>query len=137
MAELFQKGASNLRSRRSKKPSDGSIRAAKSQFAPEKGPFNSLLDQSAMNAPPPPRKLDLASLPDIRREMARLYRDMRSGDVSSNDGSRCAFVLGQIGRLIIEEQKMASDANSAKSYDDYLDEVLENRTRKKGESSAA
>ncbi|HET7098414.1 MAG TPA: hypothetical protein VFJ68_13575 [Casimicrobiaceae bacterium] len=32
--------------------------------------------------------------------MARVYRDMRAGRIESQDGTRLAYVLSQIGKLI-------------------------------------
>ncbi len=50
--------------------------------------------------PYPGRRPDLATLPDVRREMGRVYREMRSKKLETQDGTRLCFVLGQIGKLI-------------------------------------
>jgi len=50
----------------------------------------------------PPRRIDLATLVDVRQEMARVYRAMKSGRIASQDGTRLCYVLSQIGKLIVE-----------------------------------
>jgi hypothetical protein len=47
-----------------------------------------------------PRRDRLASLSEVRFEMGRVYRQMRSGKVKSQDGTRLAYVLSMIGKLI-------------------------------------
>jgi hypothetical protein len=47
-----------------------------------------------------PRRDRLASLTEVRFEMARVYRQMRSGKVRTQDGTRLAYVLSMIGKLI-------------------------------------
>ena len=44
-------------------------------------------------------KINLSSLDDVRLEMAKVYRDMRSNQIDSSDGSRLVFVLGQLAKL--------------------------------------
>ena len=51
--------------------------------------------------PPTPPKLRLHTLDDVRREMARVYADMRQGRLAPEDGTKLAFVLGQL-RVIFE-----------------------------------
>lgn len=41
-------------------------------------------------------KIDLRDAHAIRRELASVYRDMRSGRIASQDGTRLAYVLDQI-----------------------------------------
>lgn len=48
----------------------------------------------------PSRRPDLASLTDVRRELSRVYRDMRFQKIDPSDGTRLAYVLVQIGKLI-------------------------------------
>lgn len=50
--------------------------------------------------PPTPPRINLSNLQSIRREMAAVYRDMRSGRLDTQDGSRLVYSLGQIGKLI-------------------------------------
>ncbi len=47
-----------------------------------------------------PPKIDLKSIDDVRLEMARCYRDMRSSKIPSAEGARLVYVLGQIGKMI-------------------------------------
>jgi hypothetical protein len=134
MADQFRRRSRKAIPVSSERPNDD-VEVA-SNTVPEIKPKKSVCGQLDASSPPPPRKLDLATLPDIRREMARLYRDMRSGEMSTNDGSRCAFVLGQIGRLLVEEHEMSLETTSAKSYDDFLDEVLAARPKNKSDTPA-
>jgi len=43
-------------------------------------------------------KLD--TLGDVKREMARVYREARSGIVQISDGSKLIYMLGLVGRVI-------------------------------------
>lgn len=47
-------------------------------------------------APPRNRKIDLRDAHAIRREMAAIYRDMRTGKIDCQDGTRQAYVLDLI-----------------------------------------
>lgn len=49
---------------------------------------------------PTPPRVDLKSIDDVRIEAARVYRDMRSGRIDPAMGTRLAYVLGLIGKLI-------------------------------------
>ena len=49
---------------------------------------------------PTPLKIRLSSAEDVRMEMARVYREMRSNTLEMKKGSALVYVLGQIGRLI-------------------------------------
>lgn len=42
------------------------------------------------------KKIDLHDSHAIRRELASVYRDMRSGKVEMADGTKLSYVLGQI-----------------------------------------
>lgn len=50
--------------------------------------------------PTPSKKIDLANINDVRLEMASVYRSMKSGSIEAGVGSRLAYVLGQIGKMI-------------------------------------
>lgn len=54
--------------------------------------------------PTPPKKIDLASINDVRLEMASVYRSMKSGSVEASDGTKLVYVLSQIGKMIAEKQ---------------------------------
>ena len=43
---------------------------------------------------------ELATLTDVRREMAKVYRQCRSGKIRPDDGSRYTYMLSQIGRVL-------------------------------------
>jgi hypothetical protein len=43
--------------------------------------------------PTPPPKIDLRDGHAIRRELGAVYRDMRSGKLEAQDGTRLAYVL--------------------------------------------
>ena len=49
---------------------------------------------------PTPSRNDLKTIDDVRVEMARVYRDMRSGKIDTQDGTKLAYVLAQLGKLI-------------------------------------
>jgi hypothetical protein len=49
---------------------------------------------------PTPLRIDLKTIDDVRLEMARVYRDMRSGSIDTQDGTRLTYVLAQVGKLI-------------------------------------
>lgn len=55
----------------------------------------------ATNKPPPPRlRLPLATIKDVRRELARLYREGKTGARDVSDVSRLANVLQVLSRCI-------------------------------------
>ena len=51
---------------------------------------------------PSPRRRGpvLESLTDVRREMARVYRNMRHGRIDTQDATRMTYVLSQIAKII-------------------------------------
>jgi len=49
--------------------------------------------------PTPRQKARLHTIDDLRLEMARVYRDMRSGRLESSDGTRLVYVLAQMAKL--------------------------------------
>ena len=50
--------------------------------------------------PTPSKKIDLATINDVRLEMASVYRAMKGGSIEVGNGSRLVYVLGQIGKMI-------------------------------------
>lgn len=51
--------------------------------------------------PSPSRlRLPLTTVEDIRRELARLYREAKSGRRDVGDASRLAHMLGLLGRMV-------------------------------------
>ena len=58
------------------------------------------VDGRAIALLPTPSRIDLKTIDDVRVEMARVYRDMRASRIDTADGTKLAFVLAQIGKLI-------------------------------------
>lgn len=48
---------------------------------------------------PPASPINLHDLSAVRRELAKVYRDARSGRIDTQDGTRLAYVLLQIAKL--------------------------------------
>jgi len=49
---------------------------------------------------PTSSRIGLKTIDDVRVEMARVYRDMRASRIDTADGTKLAYVLAQIGKLI-------------------------------------
>jgi hypothetical protein len=49
---------------------------------------------------PPPRRIDLSTLRDVRLELAYLYRQIDAGKIASQDGTRRAYILRQIADVL-------------------------------------
>ena len=49
---------------------------------------------------PPRQRTPLKRLEDVKRELGRVYRAMKSGAIPHEDGTKRAFVLGQLGKVI-------------------------------------
>ena len=59
------------------------------------------LDGATLRVLPTPRQtLHLRTLDQVRVEMAKVYRDMRQHKIDMADGTKLAFVLAQLGKLI-------------------------------------
>ena len=58
------------------------------------------IDAESMKLVPTPSRIDLKSIDDIRLEMARVYREMRSKTIETQDGTRLVYVLAAMGKLI-------------------------------------
>lgn len=54
--------------------------------------------QAGLTVIPPPR-MNLNNLDGIRREMARVYRDMRGRNIDTQEGYRCVMVLGEMRKM--------------------------------------
>jgi|GEM_PF-921833 len=59
-----------------------------------------MLDNNEDISIPTPNRVDLKSIDDVRLEMAKVYRSMKSGEIVSSDGTRFVYVLAQIGKMI-------------------------------------
>ena len=53
----------------------------------------------AMTSTLPTPRLNLNVLDGVRREMARVYKDMRGGSIPSQDGARLVYVLGELRKM--------------------------------------
>lgn len=53
-------------------------------------------EQGALLPPVPHSKIDLRDAHAIRRALADVFRDMRSGRIATQDGTRLAYVLDMI-----------------------------------------
>ncbi len=49
---------------------------------------------------PTPPQIKLATAADVRREMARVYRDARGKQLATADASRLSYILVSIGKMI-------------------------------------
>lgn len=66
-------------------------------------------------------RINLSSLEDIRREMSRVYRDMRSGEIAATLGTRLVYVLGEIIRVF--------EASKVDKRLHLLEDVIKGRTQ--------
>ena len=69
-----------------------------SKSANDKTPV--IIDGESMELMPTPTRIHLKSIDDIRLEMARVYREMRSNTIETQDGTRLVYVLAAMGKLI-------------------------------------
>ena len=58
------------------------------------------LDNASGKVLPTPSKIDLKSIDDVRLEMAKVYRKMKSRDIETSDGTKLVYVLGHIAKMI-------------------------------------
>ena len=47
----------------------------------------------------PTLRLNLNNLDSVRREMSRVYRDMRGGTIAAQDGTRLVYVLSELRKI--------------------------------------
>ena len=47
----------------------------------------------------PAPRLNLHDLESVRREMAKVYRDMRTNAIDTQDGTRLVYVLGELRKM--------------------------------------
>ena len=69
-----------------------------SKSANDKTP--AIIDGESMALVPTPLKIHLKSIDDIRLEMARVYREMRSNQIEAQQGTRLVYVLSAIAKAI-------------------------------------
>lgn len=76
------------------------------------------VDATTGKTDPTPPKIKLNSIEDVRREMATIYREARTGKMDIADAGRFAYVLTSIGKLIeaetIERRIAALEAHQQK-----------------------
>jgi hypothetical protein len=58
------------------------------------------IDGTSGTCTPTPSKIKLNELEDVRREMARVYREARGGKMDISEAGRLAYILSSIGKLI-------------------------------------
>lgn len=63
-------------------------------------PSRTIDNTSGNLMPTPTKKIDLATVDDVRLEMARTYREMKSGSIETSDGTKLVYVLCQIAKMI-------------------------------------
>ena len=70
---------------------------------------------------PSPRRINLDSLENVRREVARLYREARSGMLPLTDATRLAFLLQVLAKLhevtTLERRITALEATHGEAQD--------------------
>lgn len=57
------------------------------------------IDGASLALVPTPT-IHLKTADDIRLEMAKVYREMKSGKIALEDGTKLVYVLSQIGRMV-------------------------------------
>ena len=62
------------------------------------------IDGQTGSLDPPPRRIDLSNLRDIRLELAHVYREMDCGKLTSADGTKRAYVLKTIHDVIVSAE---------------------------------
>ena len=58
------------------------------------------IDNKSGKLLPTAKKIDLATIDDVRLEMASVYRKMKAGIIETSDGTKLVYVLAQIGKAI-------------------------------------
>ena len=58
------------------------------------------VDAAGNSGNPVPLRLNLSTAAGVRRELARVYRDARSGALDAQDATRLGYLLMQIAKMI-------------------------------------
>lgn len=58
------------------------------------------IDNTSGKVLPRAKKIDLATVDDVRLEMASVYRGMKDGSIEASDGTKLVYVLVAIGKAI-------------------------------------
>lgn len=72
----------------------------------------------------PTKKIDLATINDVRLEMASVYREMRSGNIETSEGTKMAYVLSQVAKLITEKQNAQANLPTKELPSVSIDEFI-------------
>jgi hypothetical protein len=62
--------------------------------------FPTVIDGATGRVSKPKQRTPLKTLEHVKRELGRLYRSVKAGDLPSDEGSRRAFILNTLGRII-------------------------------------
>ena len=82
---------------------------------------------SAGDSPSPPRgakrlRLRLNTIDDVKKELGRLYREARAGEVETHEASKMANMLAILGRIIegadLEERMDVIERSIAKTREE-------------------
>jgi len=57
-------------------------------------------EATGLPMPMPRQRTPLKRLEDVKRELGRVYRAMKANEIPHEDGTKRAFVLGQLGKVI-------------------------------------
>ena len=58
------------------------------------------IDGASLHVLPTPPVIHLKTADDVRLEIGKVYRDMRQGRIEMADGTKLAYVLGQLNKSI-------------------------------------
>ena len=58
------------------------------------------IDGTRGTCTPTPPKIKLNTLEDLRRELARVYRDARAGTIDVSEAARLTYILTGVGKFI-------------------------------------
>lgn len=58
------------------------------------------IDGANLHVLPSPPTIHLKTADDVRLELGKVYRDMRQGRIDMADGTKLAYVLGQLSKAI-------------------------------------
>ncbi len=58
------------------------------------------IDGASLHVLPTPQTIHLKTADDVRLELGKVYRDMRQGRIDMADGTKLAYVLGQLNKSI-------------------------------------
>ncbi len=58
------------------------------------------IDNNTLKVIPTPKQINLKTLGQIRFEMSKVYRQAKSGNIETQDGTRLIYMLSQIAKMI-------------------------------------